>query len=92
MTKKIFPLERTSRSGKLTEPPTKLGERLREIRISSGLNQGQVGELINPSGKGNKGGRVSSWELGRHIPSLDILIRYSEIFNTTVSKILDGVM
>lgn len=66
---------------------TKLGFRLRELRLAAGLNTKEVTRLLNRVSTG----AVSDHELGKRIPTLETLIRYAEIYNTTVSKMLEGI-
>jgi DNA-binding XRE family transcriptional regulator len=69
-------------------PNTLLGARLRELRLEAGLDQRSLAKRL---GWGT-GGRVSDHELGHHLPTLEILGRYADIFGITVSQLLDGVM
>lgn len=41
---------------------------------------------------GTAANRVSDWELGVHQPTLTMLTRYAAALDTTVSKILEGVL
>jgi DNA-binding XRE family transcriptional regulator len=69
------------------ETSTALGARLRQLRVDANLTQLQVGTAL-----GAGGGRVSEFELGYITPSLRTLTRYADVLDTTVSKILDGVL
>jgi DNA-binding XRE family transcriptional regulator len=52
--------------------PTRIGKRMRELRVRAGLTQGAVGRLLGHVGHG----RVCRIENGRHCPSLPFIAAY----------------
>ena len=68
-------------------PETKLGARLRELRVDAGLSQWDLARKL-----GTQPNRISNWELGNHEPKLPQLRRIAEALDTTVARILEGVM
>ena len=58
-------------------------ERIKELRLSLGLNQIQFGKKINVSKQ-----CVSNWESGYIQPSIDILIRISQTFSVSADYLL----
>ena len=75
-------------SGNEGVPPTKLATRLRTLRVYAGMSQADLAPLV---ARGSQS-RISNWENGIHIPTLQALQLYAAAFNTTVARILDGVM
>ena len=71
-------------------PTTPLGARLRQLRERAGLNQQAMAQRIGYPAAGS--GRVSDWELGYHVPTLDNLARYARVFDMTVAQLLEGVL
>lgn len=67
-----------------------LGQRLRDLRLATGLNQAEAATKLGIGYGG--GGRVSDHELGHHLPTLTLLQRYAELFGITVSELLRGIM
>lgn len=81
------PAERKTGSGRPGEPPTPLARRLRELRLLADMRQEDLAARL-----GTAANRVSDWELGVHQPTLTMLTRYAAALDTTVSKILEGVL
>jgi transcriptional regulator with XRE-family HTH domain len=72
----------------VTESPSaSLANRLREIRLQHELSEADTAALLDTAEK-----RVSDWESGVVQPSLGTLVLYAAVFNTTVSKLLQGVL
>lgn len=67
--------------------PTALGDRLKQLRKTAGMTQTQLAEHLD-----TQNNRVSEWETGQHLPTLIVLHRYAEVFNTTVAEILKSVL
>lgn len=67
-------------------PEKSIGERLRILRMSEGLTQNDAAKLLILS----SGGRVSSYETGARQVPLDVLVRYSGIFDVSTDWILKG--
>ncbi|WP_082960414.1 MULTISPECIES: helix-turn-helix domain-containing protein [unclassified Mycobacterium] len=75
---------------RFTLPPAalpRLGATLRRLRKDAGLNQHAMAKRLDTTQTG-----VSSWETGRHMPTLVVLHRYAEIFGLTVSELLKDVL
>jgi DNA-binding XRE family transcriptional regulator len=75
-------------SGRVQEPNTLLGLRLRELRKAAGWTTYDMAARLGYSGNS----RISNYELGKYLPTVMILRRYAEAFGITVSALLDGVM
>ncbi len=60
-----------------------LGDRLKKLRETAGLQQVQVGKLL-----GVDRSSVNHYESGARQPSLDVLVRYAEIFHVTTDYLL----
>lgn len=60
-----------------------LGEKLKKLRESAGLQQVQVAKLL-----GLERTTVYHYEYGDRQPSLDTLVRYAEIFHVTTDYLL----
>lgn len=58
-------------------------EKLRELRKSSGLSQGDVGELI-----GHHFMCVSRWERGVDTPRIQTVIKLASLFSVTTDELL----
>jgi DNA-binding XRE family transcriptional regulator len=84
---KLTRAPRTCGSGNSADPPTPLAARLKGLRLSIGLTQRELEPFI-----GSWANRISDWELGVHTPTLETLQKYAQLFNVTVSQLLDGVM
>lgn len=62
-----------------------LGENIRAYRISNGLDQGQLGELVGVSDK-----TVSSWEVGRTEPKMGMIERICEALHCQKSDLIEN--
>ncbi|WP_026659672.1 helix-turn-helix domain-containing protein [Butyrivibrio sp. AC2005] len=63
-----------------------VGKRLKELRMNAGITQTELARNLHQSHNG-----VISWiEAGRKVPSLDVLVAYSERFGVTTDWILKG--
>lgn len=60
-------------------------ERISKLRISKGLSQQQLALLL-----GVKRSVVSYYESGDRLPSLDVLIEMSKVFNVSTDYLLKG--
>jgi transcriptional regulator with XRE-family HTH domain len=71
--------------------PKHLPTKLRSIREALGLSQDELVKKIKHSGITGKLDRsyVSGWEAGKREPSLDVLLRYSELAGVWLNAILD---
>lgn len=63
----------------------KIGDRIQKLRKDKGITQEKIGELLFVSAK-----TVSSWEMNRTEPSLDIIAKLSEVFECTISYLMYG--
>lgn len=59
------------------------GARLRELRISRGLNQVQFGESLNVTKQS-----VSNWENGNIQPSIDMLVKIAAEYSVSTDYLL----
>lgn len=60
-----------------------IGEQIQNIRISKGLTQERLAELLKVSWQS-----VSKWELGQAIPDVEKIIRMSELFDVSTDTLL----
>lgn len=74
-------------TGTVSTPTTALGARLRELRTEAGWSQWDLATQLQ-----TRANRISDWETGRHEPTLPLLKRIAEVYETTVADLLDGVM
>ena len=63
----------------------KTGALIRSLRVSKGLTQKQLADMINVSDKA-----VSKWETGNGCPDISLIARLAEIFGTDTSTLLSG--
>jgi transcriptional regulator with XRE-family HTH domain len=66
----------------------KLSDKLKLIRLHIGLTQDQMAEKLGLTSKSRRA-RVSEWEAGRGEPKRHILIKYSELVNFDIKKLID---
>ena len=59
------------------------GERFQRLRKERGLTQDAISEMVNVSGQA-----VSKWENDINMPDISILLRLSEILDTTTDYLL----
>lgn len=59
------------------------GERVKNLRLSLGLNQIEFGEKLNVTKQS-----VSNWENGNIQPSIDMLIKISMVFSVETDYLL----
>ena len=72
------------------EMPTRLPEKLKKIRLDSGLFQHQMRWIIQPnSKKDHSNPPISEYEIGRRAPSLMEILRYARHGGVTIESILD---
>jgi transcriptional regulator with XRE-family HTH domain len=71
--------------------PKRLPAKLHYIRESLGLSQDGIVEMIRNRGVTGQLDRsyVSGWESGEREPTLEVLLRYSEIAGVWLNSILD---
>lgn len=60
-----------------------LDENIKALRLAKGLNQPELARLLGVTKQ-----CVSNWENGNILPSLDMLVRLSDIFNVTTDYLL----
>lgn len=60
-----------------------IGEQIQNLRISKGLTQECLAEILNVSRQA-----VSKWELGQSIPDVDKIIRMSDLFEVSTDTLL----
>lgn len=65
---------------------TLFAERIAKLRIEKGLSQFQLSQLL-----GVKRSVVSYYESGDRLPSFDVLIEMSRVFNVSTDYLLKGV-
>lgn len=63
--------------------PVALGERIKLLRKEAGWSQAELGEKIGVDSQ-----RVSRYENGRIIPSIDAAVRIAEAFNISLDYLL----
>src|SRR5699024_12416871 len=60
-----------------------IGKKLKEKRQEANLTQKELAEILHVSRQ-----TISSWEVGRTYPDLDILIAISELYDTPLDDLL----
>lgn len=60
-----------------------IGEQIQTIRISKGMTQEYLAELLDVSRQS-----ISKWELGQSIPDVEKIIRMSEVFQVSTDTLL----
>lgn len=60
-----------------------IGEQIQNIRISKGLTQERLAELLQVSRQS-----VSKWEVGQSVPDVEKIIRMSELFEVSTDALL----
>ena len=60
------------------------GEKVKELRTGMGWTQQELGSKLQVSKQS-----VSNWENGNIMPSIELLIRISDLFQVTTDYILD---
>jgi len=66
----------------------KLSEKLKLIRLKLDVTQDEMAGKLGLFSKSRRA-RISEWESGRGEPRRDTLIRYSEIANIDIKKLID---
>lgn len=62
-----------------------IGKRLYELRNSKNLTQKQEAEILGVTDKA-----ISKWECGEALPSVDLLLKISQLYNCSMEEILTG--
>ena len=73
---------------KSRQKPTRLAEKLAQIRLGLGLSQNEMIRRIGAEDTLTQN-RISDYELGVHEPSLIILLRYARTANVALEAIVD---
>lgn len=60
-----------------------IGKKLKEKRLEANYTQKDLAEILNVSRQ-----TISSWEVGRTYPDLDVLIAISDLYNTPLDDLL----
>ena len=60
-----------------------IGKKLKEKRLEENYTQKELAEILHVSRQ-----TISSWEVGRTYPDLDVLIAISELYNTPLDDLL----
>ena len=63
----------------------KIGKFLKELRKEKGITQEEFAEMLNVSGR-----TVSRWETGTNMPDISLLVDIAEIFDVSISEIING--
>ena len=62
-----------------------IGERVRQLRKSRGITQDELANHLSVSRQA-----VSRWETGSSVPSIEILLKLSELYGITINEILEA--
>lgn len=69
------------------------GERLKAIRLQKDLTQQQFADLLTNEEIGEiKQKTVSRWEKGERVPSVEVLLRISEVTDLTIDELIKGTV
>lgn len=63
----------------------KIGYRIKELRVKNQMKQIELANHLYVTPQA-----VNKWEAGKNAPDISMLIKLSELFNTTVDYILRG--
>lgn len=66
--------------------PVAVGRRIRFLRAKLGLDQAELGKLI----ENRSGGAIGAWERGEKSPNLCALVRLAEVFDVSTDYLLTG--
>lgn len=58
-------------------------EKLKALRLKNGLTQDELGEKLYLSRSS-----ISSYEIGKNEPTIEIIIAVADLFNTTTDELL----
>ena len=58
-------------------------DKIRSLRISKNMTQGQLAQLINSNNK-----TVNGWERGIRVPSIDVIWQLADVFGVTVDELI----
>ncbi|WP_348921377.1 helix-turn-helix domain-containing protein [Enterococcus rotai] len=61
----------------------KIGQRLKEARTANDYSQQEVSEILHVSRS-----TVSSWEIGRTYPSIELLVELSNLYELSLDQLL----
>ena len=61
-----------------------IGEKIKKLRIENHLSQNDLADKLFVSDK-----TISSWEINRTLPTIDMIIKISEIFNISLYQFID---
>jgi len=61
----------------------KIGEKIKEARMSKGMTQEDVSKILHVSRS-----TISSWEVNRTYPDLDLLVALSDLYDISLDVIL----
>ncbi|MEO1771320.1 helix-turn-helix domain-containing protein [Candidatus Enterococcus ferrettii] len=62
-----------------------IGDKIKEQRLKKEWTQEQLGQLLNVSRP-----TISSWEVGRNYPDLEMIVAISDLFGISLDKLLRG--
>ena len=62
-----------------------IGERIKRLRQEHSWSQAQLGQKLGIHQK-----QVSGYERGVHVPSADLLVRMTEVFDVTLDYLVSG--
>ena len=63
----------------------KIGSFLKELRKEIGITQEEFAEKLDVSSR-----TISRWETGTNMPDISLLVNIAEIFNVSISEIING--
>ncbi|ALS02324.1 hypothetical protein ATZ33_13290 [Enterococcus silesiacus] len=61
----------------------KIGQRLKEARTANHYSQQEVSEILHVSRS-----TISSWEIGRTYPSIELLVELSKLYDLSLDQLL----
>ena len=67
------------------ESPRKLAKKLRQIRVSLGLSQGDMAKRLDLTERA----AISGYELGTREPPLPVLLRYARLVGISTDVLID---
>ncbi|MGC2238608.1 MAG: helix-turn-helix transcriptional regulator [Pyrinomonadaceae bacterium] len=71
------------------EQPTRIAEKLRQIRLDLGFTQDEMAKALEAHGVKIYRGYVGSFEIGARVPSLLVTLAYARIAGVSVETLID---
>lgn len=71
--------------------PTKLGKKLKDIRLHLGFTLEEMAEAVGKTGNSRRT-RVYEWETGKRQPDLNCLLAYAKLAKVSTDDLIDDAI